>query len=75
MFKSKNVNVKIHPITKRLVQFKQMLDQTSEMDEVLKPKVQNLLENASSLGEPEEVEVTPVKKYVTFVSIRANRLD
>ena len=43
MFKTKQVNLKLHPLTKRIVEFKQMLEEMAELDEKMAPKVQHLI--------------------------------
>ena len=53
MFKTKNVNLKLHPLTKRIVQFKQMLEEMAVLDERMKPEIQNLLTNTPPEVVPE----------------------
>ena len=43
MFKTKQVNLKLHPLTKRVVEFKQMLEEMAELDEKMAPKVQHFI--------------------------------
>ena len=59
MFKTKNVNLKLHPLTKRLVEYKQLLNQMSSLDEIVGPQLEQLLQS----GPPEIQEMQePVKK-------------
>ena len=59
MFKTKNVNLKLHPLTKRLVEYKQLLNQMSSLDEIVSPQLEQLLLS----GPPEIQEMQePVKK-------------
>merc|ERR550519_1731426 len=43
MFKTKGTNLKLHPVTGRLVQYKQMFDSLQEMEAVVMPQVDSLL--------------------------------
>ena len=59
MFKTKNVNLKLHPLTKRLVEYKQLLNQMSNLDEIVGPQLEQLLQS----GPPEiQEKQEPVKK-------------
>jgi len=61
MFKTKHVNLKLHPLTKRLVQFKQLLDQLTNLDEIIGPQLQQLLLTGPPI-QPEKETVKPKKK-------------
>merc|ERR1739838_559959 len=65
MFKTKNVNLKLHPLTKRIVEFKQMLDEMGELDEKMNPQVQSLLTNTPETVPEAGPEVKKVKKKTT----------
>ena len=43
MFKTKRTNLKYHPITSRLVQFKQLLDKMAPLDEAMAPQMDKIL--------------------------------
>lgn len=43
MFKTKGTNLKLHPVTGRLVQFKQMFDSLQEMEAIVMPQVDSLI--------------------------------
>ena len=59
MLKTRQVDLKVHPLPKRLVSFKQILEQLSDLDNVVLPQIDELLSNGGILCEtPEE----PVKK-------------
>ena len=60
MFKTKHVNLKLHPLTKRLVQFKQLLDQLTNLDEIIGPQLQQLLLTGPPI-QPEKETVIPKK--------------
>ena len=49
MFKTKHVNLKLHPLTKRIVEFKQMLEEMAELDEKMAPKVQHLITSTAEI--------------------------
>ena len=55
MFRAKRANLKLHPITSRLVQFKKMLDELDELDEKVLPQVERLIETIRNGADPEEV--------------------
>merc|ERR1712110_486113 len=65
MFKTKNVNLKLHPLTKRIVEFKKMLDEMAELDEKMGPQVQSLLKNSPEVVSDAAPEVKKVKKKST----------
>lgn len=44
MFKTQRANLKFHPITSRLVQFKQLLDRLSVLDQEMDPLIDKVLE-------------------------------
>jgi len=59
MFKTKKVNLKLHPLTKRLVQYKQLLDQLAPLEDVMNKQIDSLLKSGpSSIKETSN----PVKK-------------
>ena len=62
MFKTKNVNLQLHPLTKRIVEFKQMLDETAKLDDKMKPQVENLLKNTPEVVPDIGPEVKKAKK-------------
>ena len=43
MFKTRRTNMKFHPITGQLVQYKQLLDQMESLDEILAPQIDTIL--------------------------------
>ena len=43
MFKTQRANLKFHPITTRLVQYKQLLDKMSPLDEAMRPEIDKVL--------------------------------
>merc|ERR1712029_578315 len=43
MFKTQRANLKFHPITTRLVQFKQLLDKMKPLDEAMRPELDKVL--------------------------------
>ena len=49
MFKTRNINLKLHPLTKRLVQFKHLLDQMVSLDETYGSELEKLVQD----GPPE----------------------
>jgi hypothetical protein len=49
MFKTRNASLKLHPLTKRLVQFKQMLDQVGPLDDIVMPQIQEVLEMGDTI--------------------------
>ena len=49
MFKTRNINLKLHPLTKRLVQFKHLLDQIVSLDETYGSELEKLVQD----GPPE----------------------
>jgi len=55
MFKSKGTNLKLHPVTGRLVEYKQILDKMESMDALIKPQVESLLERLESGEKVEHV--------------------
>ena len=57
MFKTKNVNLKLHPLTKRLVEFKKMIDQMETLDKIMIPQIQKLANSS-----PEEISQAATKK-------------
>merc|ERR1711913_80360 len=65
MFKTKNVNLKLHPLTKRIVEFKKMLDEMAEIDEKIGPQVQSLLKNAPEVVSDAGPKVKKIKKKST----------
>jgi len=46
MFKTRRTSLKFHPITSRLVQYKQLLDQMQPLDQVMAPQIDKVLEIA-----------------------------
>merc|ERR1712043_92135 len=62
MFKTKQVNLKLHPLTKRLVQFKQLLDQLTNLDEIIGPQLQQLLLSGPQIQPERETIKTKKKK-------------
>ena len=65
MFKTKNVNLKLHPLTKRIVEFKQMLDEMEDLDKKMKPLVENVLKNTPEVVPDAGQEVKKAKKKNT----------
>ena len=59
MLKAKQVDLKLHPLPKRLVSFKQILEQLSDLDNVVLPQIDDLLQNG---GKPCETPEEPVQK-------------
>jgi len=53
MFKAKGTNLKLHPVTGRLVEYKLLLDSLVKMDNIVQPQVDSLLER---LGAGEKLE-------------------
>ncbi len=51
MFKTKGTDLKLHPITARLVQFKQLLDQMGPLDEVVMPQIDEILASKDDLSQ------------------------
>jgi len=45
MFKSRGVNLTLHPVTGTLVQYRQLLDRLHDMDNIVMPKVDEFLKN------------------------------
>merc|ERR1719186_1893005 len=43
MFKSRGVSLALHPVTGRLVQYRQLIDRLEEMDKVVMPQVEEVL--------------------------------
>merc|ERR1712215_633102 len=43
MFKSRGVTMALHPVTGRLVQYRQLIDSLEEMDKVVMPQVEEVL--------------------------------
>eukprot|EP00092_Neocalanus_flemingeri_P018712 GFUD01020267.1.p2 GENE.GFUD01020267.1~~GFUD01020267.1.p2 ORF type:complete len:529 (-),score=248.69 GFUD01020267.1:123-1709(-) len=52
MFKSRGVSLALHPVTGRLVQYRQLIDRLEEMDKIVMPQVEEVLRRA---GKGEEV--------------------
>jgi len=50
MFKSRGVTMALHPVTGRLVQYRQLIDSLEEMDKVVMPQVEEVL-NRKEKGE------------------------
>ena len=43
MFKSRGVSMALHPVTGRLVQYRQLIDRLEEMDKIVMPQVEDVL--------------------------------
>ena len=43
MFKTQRTNLEFHPITTRLVQYKQLLDKMGPLDEAMRPEIDKIL--------------------------------
>jgi len=43
MFKSKGTNLKLHPVTGRLVEYKQLIDSLQSMEKLVQPQIDSLL--------------------------------
>merc|ERR1711872_591951 len=43
MFKSKGTNLKLHPVTGRLVEYKQLIDSLQPMEKLVQPQIDSLL--------------------------------
>ena len=43
MFKTQRTDLKFHPITTRLVQYKQLLDKMGPLDEAMRPEIDRVL--------------------------------
>ena len=65
MFKTKNANLKLHPLTKRIVEFKQMLDEMGDLDKKMKPLVENVLKSTPEVVTDAGQEVKKAKKKNT----------
>jgi U3 small nucleolar RNA-associated protein 3 len=48
MFKSKRSSLKLHPLTGRLVQYKELLDQMSHLDQIVMPQVEAILDGVKA---------------------------
>ena len=75
MFKTKNVNLKLHPLTKRLVQFKQMLNEMSQMDQVLKAQFEDLMQNPEEIEEEIPVKKKGTKKKLKVLSKKSSEIE
>ena len=47
MFKSRGVSLALHPVTGRLVQYRQLIDRLEEMDKIVMPQVEEVLRRAA----------------------------
>ena len=45
MMKTKKVNLKVHPLSKRLVQYKQILEQMKRLDDIVLPQIDEILKS------------------------------
>lgn len=48
MFKAKGTNLKLHPVTGRLVEYKLLIDSLEAMDRIVKPQIESLVERLES---------------------------
>jgi len=74
MFKSKGVNLKLHPVTGRLVQYKQLLDSLQDSDKIVMPQVENLL-NLLANGESIDAVVKQAKRRAKKRLMKSKKSD
>ena len=67
MFKSRKVDLKMHPLTARLVQYKNLLDELeSKLDPVVADQVQQILELINEDGGLKKLKKLVNKSFVLF---------
>lgn len=77
MFKAKGTNLKLHPVTARLVQYKQIIDSLVPLDELVMGQVDQLLEQldqGTSLQEAIRQERRRVKKSMDRAASKLKKL-
>lgn len=74
MFKTRRIPLKFHPMTGRLVQYKQLLDQIAPLDEVVMPQVKSILKkleagkNIRDLVKKEKKKAKPPPKRLRILA-------
>jgi len=68
MFKTKRTNLKFHPITSRLVQFKQLLDKMAPLDEAMAPQMDKILK----VAEKHKDDAKQITKSLKKMAIKHN---
>merc|ERR1712106_1009352 len=72
MFKSRGTNMTLHPVTGRLVQYRQILDSLQHLDEIVMPQVESLLARIDSNESVESIikkEKKKLKKQLNPISV------
>lgn len=52
MMKTKKVDLKVHPLSKRLVQYKQILEQMKRLDDIVMPQIDEILQSGGDNRKP-----------------------
>jgi len=71
MFKTKRTNLKFHPITSRLVQFKQLLDKMAPLDEAMAPQMDKILK----VVEKHKEDAKQITKSLKKMAIKHNSVS
>ena len=62
MMKTKKVDLKVHPLSKRLVQYKQILNQMQRLDDIVMPQIDEILQSGGTSNDIETFETQPEQK-------------